>query len=147
MQAMLKRMLGGRWRAVSAAGGPGRESLLAAVAVKNAAVREKRLMPESKRLGASVLRLTAALSRGGAGGAGGREKSFELDELGAFVWDAADGTRTVEGLIRHFAAEKKVNLREAEVAVLAFLKMLAKRNLMALRVEGGNAEAERRSAK
>src|SRR5207237_937538 len=74
-------------------------------------------------LGASVLRLTAPRGphrlqgslRRGRGGAS--EKSFELDELGAFVWGAVDGTRSVEGLIEYFSAEKRVNIREAEVAV------------------------------
>jgi len=48
-----------------------------------------------------------------------------------------DGTRSVEGLIEHFAAEKRVNIREAEVAVLAFLKTLVQRNLVALAVGKG----------
>lgn len=118
-------------------GAPRRTDLLLAVPVKNPVVREKALPRRTRRLGESTLRLTGALARSRG------EKSFELDELGEFVWQSVDGTRTVEGLIRHFASEKRVNLREAEVAVLAFLKMLAKKNLLALRV-GGKGEAAKR---
>src|SRR5947209_4989448 len=102
-----------------------REALLGAIPVRNALVREKR---EGKDL-----RLIGPVKSGwrrmmGAGG----EKMFELDELGAFVWEGIDGKCTVEGAIRRFATEKRVNLREAEVAVLAFLQTLLLRGLVAL---------------
>ena len=108
---------------------PSRQSRLAAVPIKNPAVKETPLAPKSKRLGASTLRLTAPLERSRA------KKSFDLDELGAFVWHASDGQKTIEQLIRHFAAEKHINLRESEVAVLAFLKTLTTKNLLALKIE------------
>jgi hypothetical protein len=60
------------------------------------------------------------------------DKTFELDELGAFVWEGINGRRTVEEAIRRFAQDKRVNLREAEVAVLAFLKTLVKRGLVVM---------------
>ena len=120
-----------------------REALLAGIPVKNSLVRETRGSGGQQ----PPLRLTAPLKESGLARALGRnatKKSFDLDELGAFVWDSADGRRTVEGVIRHFAAEKRVNVREAEVAVLAFLKMLAKRNLLALAVEDGAGKRQGR---
>ncbi len=131
------------WGWLIAKKSPGREALLRAVPVKNQLVREKRVGEEGAMLGTTVLRLTAPLAPSrlrGIFGHGGRrahaQKSFDLDALGAFVWQAADGRRTVEEMILHFAETQRVHVREAEVAVLAFLKMLAQRNLVALAVEG-----------
>ncbi len=107
---------------------PSRKSLLAAIPLKNPAVRETVLTPKSNHLGASTLRLTAPLAHAN------RKKSFDLDELGAFVWQSADGTKSVEHLIRHFAEEKRITLRESEVAVLSFLKTLTRKNLLALNI-------------
>ncbi len=116
---------------------PSRRQLLAAIPVRNPLVRE-RGRDAGHEPAAYVLRLTAPLRpsrlREVLGGKAA-EKSFDLDDLGVFVWHAIDGRRTMEELIRHFAEEKKVTLREAEVAVLAFLKTLAQRNLIALAVE------------
>jgi hypothetical protein len=110
-----------------------REALLSAIPLRNELVREKAVAE-----GAGGLRLTAPLkpsalrkvfaARGGAA----PEKSFELDDLGTWVWRAMDGKRDVEDLIRGFAGHFRVNLREAEVSVLAFLKTLAQRNLIGL---------------
>jgi len=109
-----------------------REMLLAAVVLRNELVREVEI--------AGGLRLTAplresAMRRAFAGknvASAPREKSFELDDLGTWVWRQLDGRQTVEGLIGAFAGHFRVNLREAEVAVLAFLKTLTQRNLVGL---------------
>jgi hypothetical protein len=109
-----------------------RADLLDAVVVRNAAVREQP--------GAAGVRLTAPLQAGARGWRrvfGGRgEKTFELDALGAFVWRGVDGRRTVEGHIRRFADEQRVNLREAEAAVTEFFKMLTRRGLVGVVVGG-----------
>jgi hypothetical protein len=121
-----------------------RAALLDAVMVPNRLVRAA---PAGEGL-----RLTAPVERTGLGRVfgggrnGSREKRFELDALGAWVWKRIDGTRRVEALIQEFAAEQRVNGREAEVAVVAFLKVLAKRGLIALAVprrerEGGGDDA------
>ena len=60
----------------------------------------------------------------------GASKSFELDELGKFVWDGCDGRTTVAQLIRRLAKQYNLNEREAEVATLAFLNTLARRGLI-----------------
>jgi len=100
---------------------------MAAIVTRNQLVRETKT--------AGGLRLTAPLrSHPLKSLAPAKEKSFDLDDLGAFVWHAIDNRRSVEDLIRHFAKQKTVNLREAEVAVTAFLSTLAKRNLIALAV-------------
>lgn len=60
----------------------------------------------------------------------GATKTFELDELGKFVWDACDGRTTVTQIIRRLAKHYQLNEREAEVATLAFLNTLARRGLV-----------------
>jgi len=57
-------------------------------------------------------------------------RRIELDPVGSFVWRAADGTRTVRQLIWELAAEYKLNRRDAEGALLEFLRKLSQRNLM-----------------
>lgn len=115
---------------------PARAQLLAAVAVRNPLVRET--SRAGSDVGSFVLRLSAPLRPNRLREILGRqptEKSFDLDELGAFVWKAIDGRRSVELLIRHFADSNRVTLREADVAVIAFLKTLTERNLVALAIE------------
>lgn len=60
------------------------------------------------------------------------EKAFDLDELGLQVWQLCDGRHTVAEIIQTFAHTRRVNQREAQVAVLAFLRTLLRRNLIAL---------------
>ena len=124
---------------------PTREALLAAIPAKNQLVRESR-RDKPADLAAAALRLTAPLERRGVRGffRSASDKSFDLDELGAFVWDALNGRRSVEALIHLFAEEKRVNAREAEIAVLAFLKTLAQRNLIALAVDGSSLPRTKR---
>jgi hypothetical protein len=59
-----------------------------------------------------------------------RLRSFELDPLGAQVWELCDGRRSVRRLIRDFATRNKLNLREADVSILAYLKTLTSRGLL-----------------
>jgi hypothetical protein len=58
-------------------------------------------------------------------------RRLELDPVGSFVWRAADGRRTVRELIWLVAAEYRLNRKDAEVALLEFLRQLSTRNLMA----------------
>jgi len=106
---------------------PTRQQLLSSVPHKNVLVKET-AMAEGLRLTAPLRpnRLREVL------GARAGEKSFELDQLGGFTWRSIDGKRNIEGLIRLFAEEQRVSLREADVSVVAFLKMLAQRNLIGL---------------
>jgi len=59
-------------------------------------------------------------------------RSFELDPLGKQVWELCDGKLSVRRLIQRFAKANKLNLREAEVSMLAFLKTLTSRALVLL---------------
>jgi len=65
----------------------------------------------------------------------GMSKTFELDELGKFVYDACDGKASVRQLIRKLAKQYNLNQREAEVATVAFLKTLTSKGLIAITME------------
>lgn len=60
------------------------------------------------------------------------EQRFKLDELGTAVYGLVDGVRTVEQIMDAFAAQYRLNKREAEVSVAAFLRMLAERKIISL---------------
>ncbi len=63
-----------------------------------------------------------------------RERKYELDSVGSYVWQHCDGRHTVEDLIRGLAARYKLNRKEAEVSLTAFLRLLGKRKLVAIAV-------------
>ena len=65
----------------------------------------------------------------------GLNKTFELDELGKFVYDACDGKSSVRQVIRRLARRYNLNEREAEVATVAFLKTLTSKGLVAMAVD------------
>ena len=67
---------------------------------------------------------------------GGATKTFELDPLGKFVWDACDGRTSVRQIIRRLAKRYNLNDREAEVATLAFLHTLVKKGLLGMQIRG-----------
>jgi len=105
-----------------------REALLGGVPVKNALVKTTLRSNGMARLSAPLQRSWLARKLG----SDADEKTFELDDLGTFCWQQIDNRRTVETLITAFAEHHKLNLREAEVSVLAFLKLLVQRNLVAI---------------
>ena len=57
-------------------------------------------------------------------------RKVELDEFGANVWQRCDGTHTVEHLIKYTCETYKLNRRQGEVSVVAFMNMLAQRQLI-----------------
>jgi hypothetical protein len=59
-------------------------------------------------------------------------RRFELDSLGADAWRLIDGRRSVQQMIEQFAEQQQLNLREAEVAMLRYLRTLAGRGIMML---------------
>jgi hypothetical protein len=65
----------------------------------------------------------------------GATRTFELDALGLFVWNACDGKTSVQQIIRKFAARHQLNLREAQVPTVRFLQMLVKKGLIAMALE------------
>jgi hypothetical protein len=60
------------------------------------------------------------------------EQRFKLDELGTAVYDLIDGERTAEQVMNDFAGTYRLNKREAEVSVAAFLRMLAERKIISI---------------
>jgi hypothetical protein len=62
-------------------------------------------------------------------------KSFELDEIGLWVWDACDGEATLLNLIEGLARHYRLGMRDAEVATTRFLEILAARRLITVETE------------
>src|SRR5690348_11294200 len=56
----------------------------------------------------------------------GAKRTFELDELGLFVWQSCDGKTPVRQVIKRLAKQYRLSEREAEVATVQFLYTLAK---------------------
>jgi hypothetical protein len=63
------------------------------------------------------------------------ERQVELDEVGSDVWQWCDGEHTVRELMKTLAAEHQLNAREAEVSLTEFLKTLARRRFLGLRLD------------
>lgn len=70
-------------------------------------------------------------------------RTIELDEFGAQVWARCDGQHSVEQLIEFTCSEYKLNRRQGEVSIVAFMKMLAQRRLIGIPVASSTrAQAE-----
>ena len=67
-------------------------------------------------------------------------RRVQLDKLGASVLKMCNGKYTVEGIIDRFSADHKLTFREAQLAVIQFLKQLSVRGLVA--VVGLNEDAD-----
>ena len=64
-----------------------------------------------------------------------KSRSLMLDQIGAQVWNMCDGKTSVDAMIRKLSTEHKLNLKEAEVSLLTYLKSLGKKNLIGFFVE------------
>ena len=62
-----------------------------------------------------------------------QSKPLQLDQLGTEVWGLIDGNRSVRRIIEIFAKTHQLQIREAEVAVSQFVRMLGQRGLIGLR--------------
>jgi len=62
-------------------------------------------------------------------------KQFELEPIGALVWEHCDGQHTVETISRKLRDRYKMNRLEADAALAAFLQMLGQRRLITLMVK------------
>jgi hypothetical protein len=60
-------------------------------------------------------------------------KKIELDEIGSDVWERCDGTLSVEAITKAICAKYRLNRRQGETSVTAYLRMLAERRLVAVR--------------
>lgn len=63
-------------------------------------------------------------------------KRFEMEAVGAFVWELCDGMNTFEGISAKLREKYKMQRVEADAALAAFLQMLAQRKLITLMVKG-----------
>jgi len=84
---------------------------------------------------APVLRWFPKLAKASSG-----ERKVDLDEVGTFVWDICDRETTVRQMIERLSAEYKMNRKEAEVSLFAFLQTLIKKGLVSLIVPGADAK-------
>ena len=64
-------------------------------------------------------------------------KTFELDELGLFIWNSCDGKTSVQQMIRQLSQQRRLTLREVEVATLQFLQTLIRKGLIGVQVKQG----------
>ena len=74
-------------------------------------------------------------------------KRIELDQIGSDVWELCDGTRNVEAIAKRISEIYKLNKRQAQTSVTAYLKMLADRRLIGLKSTKIAAESPRRRGK
>ena len=66
-------------------------------------------------------------------------RKLELDEIGSDVWEMCDGTISVDAVTRAICTKYRLNRRQAEASVTAYLRMLAERRLVALKAPKGSA--------
>ncbi len=59
-----------------------------------------------------------------------KQRTLVLDQIGSEVWDMCDGRTTVEAMIRRLSEAHKLNLKEAETSLLAYLKKLGQKGLV-----------------
>jgi hypothetical protein len=69
-------------------------------------------------------------------------KQVLLDELGTEVWCGCDGEHSVDGLIRSLARKHRLERREVEVSLTAYLRTLAGRGYIGLRLQGRDTAGE-----
>lgn len=61
-------------------------------------------------------------------------KKFELEPVGALVWEFSDGQHSVEAISKRLREVYKMNRLEADASLNAFLKMLIERKLITIQV-------------
>ncbi len=65
-------------------------------------------------------------------------RTVELDEMGTAVWRLIDGTRPAGEIAAALAARYRLDPREAELAVAAFLRQLGRRGAVAVTAPAGD---------
>lgn len=71
-------------------------------------------------------------------------RQLQLDEVGSSVWEACDGERNIDAVVKLVIGDYKLARREAEASVTMFLQTLAKKNLIGLMSAGGKKSAKRK---
>lgn len=62
------------------------------------------------------------------------ERRFELDALGAEVWDLCNNRRDMEQIIETFADRHQLTFHEARLSVSAFLRTLVERGCIVMAI-------------
>jgi hypothetical protein len=62
-------------------------------------------------------------------------KKIKLDDIGTFVWEMCDGKATIRVMIERLREQYRLEWKEAEVALVAFMRQLMRKRLVALLVE------------
>jgi len=93
--------------------------------------------------GGGKLQVAIRQARGGVGKWLGmpseRQKTYEFDALGKFVWQLCDGESSVSQISRKLAKEFKITERESQVATEKFLTTLVGKGLIVAAVPKENA--------
>jgi hypothetical protein len=63
-----------------------------------------------------------------------KERIVALDEVGTFVWNMIDRHVTVREMIGELSKQYNLNRREAEAALIEYLRQLAKKNFVGFEV-------------
>jgi len=108
-----------------------REQSLASLPVKNAAIEEfiddagmvTLRIPRRKAWWISVMGFFFYMPEA---------RTIALDEIGSFVWKLCDGKHTVRDLIAEVSSKYQITKKEAEVSLVAYLRMLGKKRLVAI---------------
>ena len=63
------------------------------------------------------------------------QKRLQLDEIGTLVWQSSDGQISVVEMIELLCKRYQLHRKEAEKSLLAFLRMLGERGLIAMELK------------
>jgi len=74
-------------------------------------------------------------------------RNIDLDEIGSLVWEMCDGTKAVRQVRDAIVDRYKLHRREAEAALMEYLKQLMKRKLVGLELVGKTDTAGNRTAR
>lgn len=64
-------------------------------------------------------------------------RKIELDAVGVEVFDMCDGKTAVRQITRRFAKQHQVDLHEAEMAVVTFIRTMMRKGLVSMVVDKG----------
>jgi len=70
-------------------------------------------------------------------------RDFELDSYGVEVLDMCDGRHTVKQMIEAFAKKHKLNMVEAEQALLTFLKTLIGKGVVSIMIPNTSSKGKK----
>jgi len=63
------------------------------------------------------------------------QKRLQLDEIGTLIWESSDGQTSVLEMIDLLCKRYQLHRKEAEKSLLAFLRMLGERGLIAMELK------------